>query len=106
SRFQLIHEGFRYCWTTGSHKNRIVWAIRGPTQRTVETFYGSIVDFQLANSCLGLTRQIANAVDCIDLGRYLRKYCGLITRPSANLQHPAIAIEFEQLRHARYDEWL
>ena len=66
---ELRNQRFRNCWTTSGDEYAVVRSMRGPAKRAVETFHSRIVDFQLANTRLRLAREIANALDRINLRR-------------------------------------
>src|ERR1043166_8060466 len=79
AHLQLCKQWFRNCWTTGSNEDGVVRSVCRPSERTVRTLYGSVVDSELSNSCLCFARKIADAFNRINLGSDLSEHGGLIT---------------------------
>ena len=82
SDLELRNQGLRNRWSTSSDEYAIVWSMRCPTKRTVETFNSCVVDFQLANPSLRLARKIADAFDCINLRGDHRQHGSLVPEPA------------------------
>ena len=49
ANFQLRHERLRHSWTTGGNQYGIVGSIRGPSQSSVKTLNGRVVNIQLSS---------------------------------------------------------
>ena len=63
ANFQLRHEWFRYVGATSGNENTIIRSVSRPTERAVEALHGRIINTQLPNLSLCLTRQIPNPLD-------------------------------------------
>src|SRR4051812_32929082 len=61
ARIELGNQWLRNCWTTGSDEDRVVRSVCRPTECTVKTFYGGVVDSECANSCLRFAREVSDA---------------------------------------------
>src|SRR5215212_9623076 len=103
---QLHNQRLRYYWTTCRDYDRVVRRMCSPTERTVETLDRGVIDSELTNPAVRLAREIADAFDGVNLCGNHRQHRCLIARPGADLQHATVAVELEQLGHARNDERL
>src|SRR5215468_4983276 len=70
AHLQLRHERSGNRRSSGGYQNSIIGSIGTPTERTVKTFDGGVVNAELSDASLSFTCQIANALDRVNLGRY------------------------------------
>ncbi len=104
--FQLRDKRIGNSWSAGRDQDRLVWAMCAPTQRAVKSFDRRIVNTKLADAALRFSCEFADAFDGIYLRSQPRKNCRLVTGTCANLQNPALLIDFKQLAHPRDDKGL
>src|SRR5712692_6634075 len=103
---QLRDQGIGHAWSTSRDQNSIVRCMCVPAERAVKSLDRRIVDPKFAYAGLRFARQLADALNRVNLGRELSQNCGLITRPSTDFQHSAFLVQLKQLCHPRYDERL
>src|SRR5947209_8750820 len=75
---QLREQRLWNFWSARRNEYRVVRRVRAPAQCAVETFNGRVVDSKLPYARLRLARQIAYALDCINLRSELREHSRLI----------------------------
>ena len=84
---QLLQQRFGYRWRGGGHQDRVVRREFRPSQRAVANQLSHIDIAKALQALASRLRQVGTKFDAEDFSRQLRKYGGLISAASANLQN-------------------
>src|SRR5215471_11542319 len=96
ANFQLHNQRLRNQRPAGGNENRVVGRVRSPTEGSVESFDGRVVDSESANPRLCFARELAEPFDRVNLRSELRQDRRLITRAGADLEHATLPGQLKQ----------
>src|SRR5215472_9460565 len=90
----------------GTHHDLVERRMFGPPVVAVAQFELDVLVALASQSLLRSVCQLFDDLDAVDLARQLGQHGSLIAQAGADLENDVVALDVEQIRHQRHDEWL